>query len=117
LNYSKLSVFLLWFFSTFASSTSTQEEINHLLNYVAITQCKYERNGTIHNGEKAVNHIKTKYDYFEEDIKTTEDFIKYSATKSTFSGDFYHIICGNQSPVKSKDWLLAELKKYRLSHQ
>ena len=116
MNYLKLGAYLLWCLSAFAGATTTQGEINHLLNYVETTQCKYERNGTIHDGKKAVGHIKTKYNYFEDDIKTAEDFIKYSATKSTFSGDYYHIICDNKNPVKSKDWLLVELKKYRSAH-
>jgi hypothetical protein len=116
LNYLKLSAFLLCVFSFFSFATTTQEEIDHLLNYVEITACKYERNGTIHHGKKAVKHIKNKYDYFEDDIKTAEDFIQYSATKSTFSGDYYHILCDNQPPVRSKDWLLEELKKYRKTH-
>ena len=65
---------------------STQDEINHLLNFVASTDCKYERNGTMHNGKEAIEHINKKYEYYSDDIESTEDFIKYSATKSKMSG-------------------------------
>ena len=103
---------LLVFFSVNASA-NMQAEIRHLLSYVASTQCKYERNGALHTGQEAVAHIKKKYDYFVDDIRTTEDFIEYSATKSKMSGKYYLIHCAEQQPVKSKDWLLAELAKYR----
>ena len=92
---------------------STDNEINHLLNFVASTDCQYERNGTLHTGQEAVEHINKKYNYYSDDIKTTEDFIKYSATKSKISGKYYQIHCGNNPAVKSQDWLLTELSVYR----
>ena len=96
---------------------STQDEISHLLSFVASTDCQYERNGTMYNGSKAVEHINKKYSYFSDDIKSTEDFIKYSATKSTMSGKYYKIHCKNKKPIKSKEWLLKELKSYRASQK
>jgi hypothetical protein len=106
-----LSIFSLNAFAT------TQDEINHLLNFVASTQCKYERNGTMHNGKEALEHINKKYAYYSDDIKSTEDFIKYSATKSKMSGKYYKIHCGNKTSLKSKDWLLTELMVYRKLHK
>jgi hypothetical protein len=69
----------------------------------------------MHNGKEAVKHIQKKYDYFADDITSTEDFIKYSATKSKMSGKYYKIHCSGKKPVKSQDWLLTELKAYRSS--
>ncbi len=97
-------------FTVFASS---ENEIAHLLDYVSNTDCKYERNGTLHTGSEAVEHINKKYDYFKDDIKSTEDFIKYSATKSKMSGEFYKIHCANAKPVNSDEWLMRELRRYR----
>ena len=93
---------------------STQDEINHLLSFVASTDCKYERNGTLHTGAEAVEHINKKYDYYSDDITSTEDFIEYSATKSKMSGKYYKIHCGNSAPIKSQKWLLTELQAYRV---
>jgi len=106
---------LLFFLSMWALNVhaSSQDEIDHLLDYVSKTDCKYERNGTIHTGIEAVEHINKKYDYFKDDIKSTEDFIKYSATKSKMSGESYKIHCENVKSVNSKDWLMKELKSYR----
>jgi hypothetical protein len=92
---------------------SMQEEINHLLKFVQQTNCQYERNGDFHIGVEAAKHINKKYAYFVDDIKSTEDFIKFSATKSSFSGKVYKVHCAGQSPVKSRDWLLTELMTYR----
>ena len=55
-----------------------------------------------------------KYDYFRDDIKSTEEFIEYSASKSTMSGEYYTVTCPGFETIKTQDWLLAELKKYRL---
>ena len=96
---------------------SSEDEINHLLNFVASTDCQYERNGTLHNGKEAVEHINKKYAYYLDDIESTEDFIKYSATKSMMSGKYYKIHCGSKPSVNSQDWLLTELSVYRKAQQ
>jgi len=91
----------------------TQQEIDHLLAFVAGTTCQYERNGSVYDGARAEQHIKKKYEYFKNKINSAEDFIKYSATKSTMSGKQYKIHCENMATQNSSDWLLNELKKYR----
>ena len=90
-----------------------QQEIAHLLTYVATTDCQYERNGRLHTGQEAVQHIQKKFDYFADDIQSTEDFIQYAATKSKMSGKYYRIHCPNAQAENSRDWLLAELQRYR----
>jgi hypothetical protein len=98
---------------TGAVIADTQQEINHLLEFVANTTCQYERNGSVYDGVRAEKHIKRKYEYFKDKINSAEDFIKYSATKSTMSGKQYKIHCENIATQNSSDWLLDELKKYR----
>ncbi len=91
----------------------TQQEINHLLEFVSNTTCQYERNCSFYDGVRAEQHIKKKYEYFKDRIHSAEDFIKYSATKSTISGNQYKIHCADMAVQNSSDWLLDELKKYR----
>jgi len=93
----------------------TVSEIKHLMDYVKKTECTYIRNGSEHNGVDAAAHIQKKYDYFNNKgkIKTTEDFIRLSATESTMSGRKYMIQCPGQPKVESGKWLLKELKRYR----
>ncbi|MEA3419988.1 MAG: DUF5329 domain-containing protein [Campylobacterota bacterium] len=94
----------------------TQQEINHLLDFVGKTSCTYERNGSMHAGPDAKEHITKKYDYYKEKIKTSEDFIRYSATKSELSGKKYQVHCPGKATQYSSDWLLTELKAYRKAH-
>jgi hypothetical protein len=89
------------------------KEVSHLLAFVKKSGCIINRNGTDYPAEKGVSHIENKYDYFRDDIKNTEDFIEYSATKSTMSGDYYMVTCPGKKTIKTQDWLLTELKKYR----
>ncbi len=105
-------VVLLVILST-AAYADTQKEITHLLDFVANTACKFERNGTLYGGIEAQGHIKKKYQYFIYKIKSAEDFIKYSATRSTMSGKKYTILCADMPVQNSADWLLEELKKFR----
>ena len=91
----------------------TQAEIDHLLNYVKKTECHYIRNGSVHSGTEAEKHIKAKYDHYKDEIKTAEDFVRLSATKSMMSGSKYYIECPSSPKVESSKWLLAELKRYR----
>jgi hypothetical protein len=111
---SRFLVILLVVLST-AAYADTQKEITHLLDFVANTACKYERNGTLYGGIEAQAHINKKYQYFIDKINSAEDFIKYSATRSTMSGKKYKILCANMPVQFSSDWLLEELKKYRQS--
>jgi len=110
-------VFVLLSTFSLQAFASTQDEIDHLLSYVESSGCQYERNGSMHTSQEAVEHIKKKYAYFSDDIHSTEDFIQYSATKSRLSGKYYKIHCPNNMPVKSQEWLLMELQAYRASNQ
>ena len=102
-------------FAAVPVTADTEAEINHLLGFVAATDCQYERNGNMYSGLEAREHIQRKYRYFEKKVKTTEDFIRLSATKSTVSGKRYGIHCSGMKSVFASDWLLDELGSYRQS--
>lgn len=91
-------------------------EVEHLLAFVKNSDCIINRNGTDHPADKGISHIETKYDYFRDDISSTEEFIDLSATKSTMSGDYYTVSCPEKKTIKTQDWLLIELNKYRLKN-
>ena len=114
MRYCTLLIFLFLSASVIADVPPAQKiEVNHLLIYIGNSNCILNRNGSEHSGKKAVKHIKNKYDYFVSDIKNTEDFIKYSATKSTMSGIFCKVNCPGKKTIMTKTWLLDELKRYR----
>ena len=98
-------------------SDAQREEVAHLLEFLRTTPCTVERNGKKHDGENAYSHVQKKYNYFRDDIETTEEFIEYSATKSTMSGKYYRVLCEGQAPVRTQDWLLRELDGYRKKHK
>ncbi|GJM08807.1 MAG: hypothetical protein DHS20C11_10830 [Lysobacteraceae bacterium] len=94
------------------ASSATEQEIAHLLHYVANTSCLYDRNGKHHEGAKARSHIERKYRYFADQIESTEDFIRLAASKSTVSGKPYRVICDDNT-FDSEDWFTAELIRFR----
>ncbi|GLQ31362.1 DUF5329 domain-containing protein [Litoribrevibacter albus] len=93
----------------------TEKQINHLLSFVSASSCKFMRNSTWHEATDAADHIKKKYDYVlgKGLVDTPEDFIKYSATKSSLSGRKYKVKCGAEPEIESSEWLLTELALFR----
>ena len=92
-------------------------EGEHLLEFVRTTACTVDRNGSPHDGPAAYAHIVKKYDYFRDRINTTEDFIAYSATRSTVSGQAYTVTCPGQPRMETAEWLRRELERYRRQQQ
>ena len=90
-----------------------RHEVRHLLEYLRTSECVMERNGERHSAENAYAHVEKKYEYFRNEIGTSEEFIEYAATKSTMSGTYYRVICPGDPPVRTRDWLLDELRRYR----
>jgi hypothetical protein len=107
-------VFVLFSGSIMAEvSPATQLEIDHLLNFIRNSSCTIDRNGKTYAGVKAISHIEKKYAYFEDEIETTEDFIELSASKSTMSGKYYMVRCGDGEQIRTREWLMQELKGLR----
>lgn len=94
---------------------NTDQEINFLLQQVEISPCLFIRNNKIYSGEKALEHINKKYNYFNKKgkIKTAEDFVEFSASKSLLTGHEYLVQCPDEPEVKCADWMLDKLLQYR----
>jgi hypothetical protein len=108
------TVLVIWAVDISADVPRDQvKEVNHLLDFIRNSGCMMERNGTEHSPIEAIEHILDKYDYFKDDINSTEDFIRLSATKSTLSGEYYTVKCPGKEKLKTQDWLLIELHKHR----
>jgi hypothetical protein len=93
----------------------TQAEIDHLFDYIAHSNCQFNRNGSWHDMVAAKAHVNTKYEYLKErgKIDSTESFIENAASRSSFSGTDYVVQCPGGQPVASGAWLKAELARYR----
>ncbi len=94
------------------STEDVNQEIDQLLQYMESSGCIFVRNGRESSSAKARAHIQKKYNYIKDRVKTTEDFIKYSATKSSMSGKPYKIRCSGKE-IHVADWLTAELRRIR----
>ena len=87
--------------------------IDYLLMFVANSDCTFIRNGKPHTAKEAVEHMQRKYEHFKDKIKTPEDFIRLSASKSLISGKPYMVKTKTGQLLKSETWLLEALKAYR----
>ena len=102
-----------------ANSSDLQAEdkaqIEHLLSFISSSPCKFMRNGSWYEASEAADHIRKKYNYVLSKglIESAEDFIKYSATKSSISGKKYRVQCSNSPEIDSSEWLLTELGAFR----
>jgi hypothetical protein len=101
--------FLLMLLSFYIScAAGTTEETVSLLLFIEQSECTFIRNGKHYDALKAREHIEKKYAYYKERITSAEDFILYSATKSSITGEPYRVICNGVNMITS-DWLKAEL--------
>ena len=95
-------------------AAGTTEEIASLLHFIEQSGCTFIRNGKQYDTLEARQHIEKKYNYYKERITTAEDFIQYSAARSSITGKPYRVLCNGVS-MNSSDWLNAELDKMRTS--
>ena len=99
------------------AAESLEQTIDYLLNYVAKSDATFIRNGQKHPPEEAVNHIKAKYEHFKNEIKTPEDFIRLSASKSLLSGQPYLVRTADGKEMRLDEWLTEVLKQHRAEHR
>lgn len=99
-----------------AGANELSQTIQHLLDFVENSECRFYRNNKEHTAGEAAAHMRKKYDHFKEDIKTPEDFIRLTATKSMISGKLYDVKLKDGNTITSEAWLLQALKDYR-QHQ
>lgn len=112
MNRRALALVPILFSFTLAASADTTQEIDHLLGFIGGSSCIFIRNGKEHDATTARSHIERKYEYAQKWIETTEQFIEYTATRSSISGEPYWVICsGRKEP--SADWMKRELARFR----
>jgi Family of unknown function (DUF5329) len=106
-------VLLLMSTGPIRAAESLDESIKYLLDYVAKSDATFIRNGQAHTPQEAVNHIKAKYEHFKNEIKTPEDFIRLSASKSLQTGQPYLVRTRDGKEMPLSVWLTDALKKHR----
>lgn len=96
-----------------AGSITMEEETQYLLEYIGNSSCTFTRNGKVYQPDEARSHIQRKYKHVKKKVQTTEQVIKYAATKSSISGKVYTIKCPGEAAVPSAEWLSSELARFR----
>ena len=95
------------------ASESLEQTIDYLLDHVAKSDATFIRNGNPHTAQEAFDHIKAKYEHFKAQIKTPEDFIRLTASKSLVSGKPYLVHTPDGKEMRLDEWLAAALKDHR----
>ncbi len=89
-------------------------EIQGLIQAVAESGCEFDRNGTRYSAKDAAQHLELKYSRGKRHVKSAEDFIQRLASKSSWSGNPYQMICEGEAEPAG-DWLSATLIELRAS--
>lgn len=89
-----------------------QQEVAHLLDFIAQSECSFIRNDKVYDADQARDHINRKYEHVKKRISSAEQFITYAASKSSMTGKKYQVICG-ETTMLSNEWLAEELRNYR----
>lgn len=95
------------------SAESLDQTVSYLIDYVANAKATFIRNGAAHTPAEAADHIKAKYAHFKKEIKTPEDFIRLSASKSLLSGQPYLVRLPDGKEMHLDAWLTEALKQHR----
>ena len=94
-----------------AKMTET-EKIEHLISTVAaLKDAVFVRNDKEYDGEAAADHMRRKWKWKADEIRTARDFIRIAASVSSTTGKPYLIRFKDGREVTSGDFLNAELEK------
>jgi hypothetical protein len=69
------------------------------------------RNGSEYSADQAIHHLRMKWDSAGSRVKTAQDFIKYCASESSFSGKKYQIRFPDGKVEDSEDYFNEQLRK------
>ena len=99
-----------------AAPAVAQTEVDYLLATIAQSGCQFNRNGTWYDSAQATAHLQNKYSYLvmRDAIRTAEDFIEMTASRSSMTGSRYWISCSGATPIECGQWLKERLAAYRL---
>ena len=95
------------------SASSSEQEIEYLLNAVGDSGCMFIRNGSHHDSKEAESHLRLKYNNGKKYVNSADSFIERLATKSSWTSKPYTIKCSGKEAEPSAKWLGDALTQYR----
>lgn len=91
---------------------SEKQKIESLIMQVAdLKDAQFVRNGATYNAGSAAFFLRRKWEANKSEVKTARDFIDKVASFSGTSGKPYLIRFKDGEEIRSRDFLLAQLKK------
>ena len=96
------------------AQTDAEAEITSLIAAVRESDCEFNRNGSLHSAEAAAEHLELKYSRGKRYADSAEAFIERLASKSSWSGKPYEMICDGETQPAG-DWLTMALATIRSS--
>jgi len=96
------------------AQTDAEAEITSLIEAVRESGCDFNRNGSLHSAEAAAEHLELKYSRGKPYADSAEAFIERLASKSSWSGKPYEMICDGETQPAG-DWLTVTLAIIRSS--
>jgi len=82
-----------------------------------LKDAKFVRNGSTYNADSAATFLRRKWQANQSQVKTALDFIDKVAAFSGTSGKPYLIRFEDGKEIRSRDFLLTELKKLTHSQE
>ena len=98
--------------ATARADSDTDTEIHALIQAVAESECEFNRNGSVYSAEAAAEHLQLKYSRGERYAESADAFIERLASKSSWSGKPYQMICDDETQPAG-DWLIMKLEALR----
>lgn len=95
-----------------APDARAQREIDHLLAFVASSECRFVRGGVEHDARDARDHLARKLDVARPLIGSADAFVDHVASGSSLTGEPYRVRCGEREST-AKAWLAGELARHR----
>ena len=98
--------------ATAHANSDADTEIRALIKAVAESGCEFNRNGSLHSAAAAAEHLELKYSRGKRYADSAEAFIERLASKSSWSGKPYQMICDAETQPAG-DWLTMRLGALR----
>jgi len=96
-----------------ANTLELKATCEHLILAVENSGLTFIRNNNRATGDKAAQHIRRKYEHFQDEITSPEEFIEFTATRSLMTGKAYEVVLADGQRMPLKDWMLGILQLYR----
>ncbi|KGM54396.1 hypothetical protein N800_02800 [Lysobacter daejeonensis GH1-9] len=115
----RLALVVLWFAASALAGPApppvVAREVAQLFTALEQSGCDFQRNGSWHTAAEASAHLRRKYDYLLKKglVTSSERFIQLAASRSSLSGQPYHVRCGDAAPVESSTWFGRRLVEIR----